>query len=167
MCVYRVSQKKVTNRIRQKRFNLLSLLPWDMALVDFRSNGATMLFVCLHIIISINSFFGRPVYLICRNMGFEIFEGILQHTKPKDDQWVKDLRSKSLQWWIALEFSWGRSIPLPWHLLCHVLRGTIYHRHHHLNHIDLPQVFEILIDLIANTINFVLGRALGKDHHKM
>ena len=35
------------------------------------------------------------------------------------------------------------------------------------NDIDFPQVFEILIDLIANTINFVLGRALGKDHHKM
>ena len=35
------------------------------------------------------------------------------------------------------------------------------------NDIDFPQVFEILIDLIANTINFVLGKALGKDHHKM
>ena len=36
-----------------------------------------------------------------------------------------------------------------------------------IDHVDFPQVFEILIDLIANTINFVLGRALGKDHHKM
>ena len=63
MCVYRVSQKKVTNRIRQKRFNLLSLLPGDMALVDFRSNGATMLFVCLHVIISVNSFFWTPCIL--------------------------------------------------------------------------------------------------------
>ena len=30
-----------------------------------------------------------------------------------------------------------------------------------------PQVFEILIDPLANVINLGLGRALGKDHYMM
>ena len=29
------------------------------------------------------------------------------------------------------------------------------------------QVFEIFIDLMANTINFIVGRGLGKDYHPM
>ena len=36
-----------------------------------------------------------------------------------------------------------------------------------VDHIDFPQVFEILIDLFANVINFGLGRTLGKGHHML
>ena len=36
-----------------------------------------------------------------------------------------------------------------------------------VDHIDFPQVFEILIDFFANVINFGLGRTVGKDHHML